>query len=179
MSLARCTWNLKPPFLNMKRSSLYLGGAIFLLLIFGHISTEAQPSQDPATLETIINKQDADHIFSLNRAGWEQYAQRMVHPAGWKMRLSRHDTGTTVMAFDQKTGIGLSIQPLYYGDDSQPGSLVVGSYYPPGSLRPFDPEMKKRLEQAATKDLGAKYVVSASYVKMPKFEGIELTVSLK
>lgn len=163
----------------MNKSLPYLGGAILQLLTFGHLSSEAQMSQNPATLETIINKQDADHIFSLNRAGWEEYAQRIVYPAGWQMRSSRPETGTTVMAFDSNTGMGLSIQPLYYGDDSHPGSLVIGSYYPLGSLRPFDGEMKRHFEQGAIKDLGAKYAVSATYVKMPKFEGIELTVSLK
>ena len=129
--------------------------------------------------ETIVNKEDADYIFSLNRAGWEAYAQRMVHPEGWKVRLSPHDTGTGVMAFDPQTGFGLSVQPFYDGNSGPPTILIVGSYYPLGSLPPFTDDFKKSLERDATKDLGPGYSVSASYTKMPPFEGIELMITKK
>ena len=36
---------------------------------------------------------------------WEAYAKRMIHPNGWKVRLSTYDTGTGVMSFDPNTGI--------------------------------------------------------------------------
>ena len=164
---------------NSQRLRLLAQVCLLLVLILGHNSAEGQPSQDTTMLETILNKQDTDHIFSLNRAGWEEYSRKLVYPTGWKMRLAPHDTGTSVMAFDSNTGLGLSIQPLYYGDESQPGGLVVGSYYPPGSLRPFDAESSGDIEQATINDLGAKYSVSASYGKLPKLEGVELTVSRK
>lgn len=127
----------------------------------------------------IINKQDADYIFGLNKAGWESYAQRMTHPAGWKVRLTHHDTGTGVMAFDPDTGMGLSIQPLYDSHDKPPRALIVGSYYPLGFLPAFTDDFKKSLEKEASADLGPAYTVSASYAKIASFEGIELIITKK
>ena len=135
------------------------------------LKTPSAPSS-----ERIINKQDADYIFSLNRPGWERYVQRMVHPDGWKVRFGHHETGTSVMAFDPNTGIGLSVQPLYNNDDSPPTFLIVGSYYPLGSLPAFTDDFKSNLEREAAKDLGPAYSVSASYSKMPPFESIELMI---
>lgn len=147
-------------------------GFVLLVLVLGYTSAEA--------LEKILNKEDADYIFTLNRASWEKYAHGMVHPAGWKARLAPHDTGTSVMSFDPKTSMGLSIQPLFYiGDDSPPGVLIVGSYYPLGFLPPFTDDFKRGLEQDAVSDLGPGYSVSATYSKMPPFEGIKLTVTKK
>lgn len=129
--------------------------------------------------EKIINKQDADHIFNLNRREWESYAKRMVHPDGWKVRLSSHDTGTGVTSLDPKTGLGLSIQPLYSDNKGPPTMLIVGSYYPLGFLPDFTDDFKKNLEKDASDDLGPAYLVTASYTKMPPFEVIELMVTRK
>lgn len=129
--------------------------------------------------EDIISKKDADYIFSLNLAGWEAYVKRMIHPDGWKVRLSPHDTGTGVMSFDPNSGFGLSIQPLYNGSEGPPTILIVGSYYPLGTLPEFTKDFKKSLENDALKDLGPNYSVSASYGKMPSFEAIELTIMRK
>ena len=126
--------------------------------------------------ETIISKQDADHIFSLTKPEWEAYAQKIVYPPNWKVALSPHDTGTGVMAFDTTTGYGLSIQPLYRDDHSPPDMLIVGSYYRAGTLSPFSDKLKKEIEEAAKKDLGPSYSVTATYVQLPPFEGVELTV---
>lgn len=127
----------------------------------------------------IINKQDADHIFSLNLGEWEAYAKRMVHPDGWKVRLSPHDTGTGVMSVDPKTGLGLSVQPLYIDTKGPPTMLIVRSYYPLGFLSNFTDDFKKNLEKDASDDLGPAYFVTASYTKMPPFEVIELMVTRK
>ena len=136
-------------------------------------------STPPPPSEKIINKQDADHIFSLNRREWETYAKRMVHPDGWKVRLSPHDTGTGVMSVDPKTGLRLSVQPLYSDNKGPPTMLIVGSYYPIGFLPNFTNDFKKILEKDASDDLGPAYSVTASYTKMPPFEVIELMVTRK
>jgi len=137
-----------------------------------------QSASSPAP-EIIINKQDADYIFSLNRGEWEAYAKRMVHPDGWKVRLSPHDTGTGVMSFDANTGLGLSVQPLYSDDKGPPTMLIVGSYYPLGFLPDFTDAFKISLEKDASDDLGPAYSVTASYTKIPTSEGIELMVTKK
>ena len=126
--------------------------------------------------ETIISKQDADRIFSMTKPEWETYAQKIRYPSDWEIRLSRHITGAGVMAFNPKTGYGLSVQPLYRDDKSPPEMLVVGSYYPAGVFPKFTETLKKGIEEEAKKDLGSNYSVTASYAKMPPFEGVELTV---
>ena len=108
---------------------------------------------------------------------WEAYAKRMVHPEGWRVRLSPHESGTGVMSYNPKTGVGLSIQPLYGNDTSPPGMLVVGSYFPAGTLPKFTDELKRRMEADAGRDLGPEYSVLARYSALaPSIEGIELTV---
>ena len=128
--------------------------------------------------ETIISKEDADYIFSLTRPQWEAYAQRMVHPEGWEQRLSPHDTGTSVMANDPKTGFGLSVQPLYNNETSPLNMLIVGSYFPLGTFSRFTDERKHEIAAAAKKDLGQKYEVSAIFAKRPPFEVVELMVTV-
>jgi hypothetical protein len=103
----------------------------------------------------------------------------MIHPAGWKVRLTHHDTGTVVMAFDPNTGMGLSIQPLYASHEKPPTALIVGSYYPPGFLPAFNDDFKSSLEKEAAADLGPAYTVSATHAKFASFEGIELTITKK
>lgn len=128
--------------------------------------------------EVIINKEDADLIFTLNRLQWEAYAKRFIHPGGWEIRLSSHDTGSAVMAYDAKNGMGLSIQPLYKDDTSPPDILIVGSYYPVGTLGRFPDELRKHMEAAAKKDLGSEYSASLNYKKItPSMEAIEIMVS--
>jgi hypothetical protein len=139
---------------------------------------EAQLSSSQ-TSDEILSKEDAEHIFSLTRNEWEFYAKNMVHPYGWQVQLGPHDTGTSVMAFDPNTGMGLSIQPLYYDNTAPPDSLVVGSYYPSGSLQTFSEELRQELEKEASRDLGPNYFVSASHTKFLNWEGVLFTVSKK
>ena len=80
------------------------------------------------------------------------------------------------MAFNTMTGYGLSIQPLYQDDHSPPDMLIVGSYYRADTLPPFTEKVKKEIEEAAKKDLGPSYSVTATYAQLPPFEGVELTV---
>ena len=127
--------------------------------------------------ERVINKQDADHIFSLMKPQWEAYVQKIVYPKGWKSQLSAHDSGTSVMAHDAKSSFGLLIQPLYNSETSPPVMLIVGSYSPLGTLPKFTDELKRNIEADAKKDLGVEYEITAKYADTPPFEGIELMVT--
>jgi hypothetical protein len=80
--------------------------------------------------ERIVNKQDADRIFGLNLAEWNRQAKQMIHPEGWEVRSNPLETGTAVMAFDQKTGWGHLVQPLFPDAEGPPEMLIIGSYYP-------------------------------------------------
>ena len=127
--------------------------------------------------ERIISKPDADMIFAFTRAEWESYVRQDAPPEGWTVRLLSHDTGTALTWFNQSTGIGASVQPLFKDEQSPPGMIVVGSYYPVGSMRITD-ELIKDIEQAARLDLGPTYSVSANHSKTPgtNVEGIDLIV---
>lgn len=133
----------------------------------------------PATVsaESIVNKSDADHIFSINLNAWNAYAAGMTHPDGWKVKLSNQDTGITVMAFSPTTGMGMSIQPLYKNDVEPPHQLIVGSFYPKGSLPPFSKDFRKKLESEAQKDLGRNYSIRAIRADISTWDGIELILT--
>ncbi len=129
-----------------------------------------------AFAEKIISKQDADHIFSLTRSGWEAYVKQITYPRGWKVGLSQHDTGTGIGAYDTATDFGLSIQPLYEDNDKPPIMLIVGNYYPLGILPDFTEDFRRQIEREAKNDLGAAYSVSARFSTTPSLEIIELTL---
>ena len=91
----------------------------------------------------------------------------MAHPEGWKVRLNPLETGTGIMAFDPKNGMGLGVQPLFNDRQNLPDMLIVGSYYPAGTFRKFSDQLKRDMEDAARSDLGPTYAVSISFRKMP------------
>ena len=129
--------------------------------------------------ENILSKADADNIFKMRRAEWEKAAPRYVLPNG-DVRLNPTSTGTVVAAFDKSTGYGLSIQPIYLDLNHGPYSLIVGCFYPAGTMKANFSEIQKSIETDSEKDLGASYKVSAEFVKVsPNIEEIELTVTLK
>jgi hypothetical protein len=134
-----------------------------------------------ATVERIISRQDADRIFSLNRDQWNDEAKQMVHPRGWKIRLSPAETGTVVSAFDPRTGRGMSIQPLFGDAKGPPVMLVVGSYYPAGSLHQFDENARRGMETSAGSDFGAGYSVRVTHTRRAppsrKFDVVETIIT--
>jgi hypothetical protein len=138
-------------------------------------------SVPPERRERVVNKQDADRIFAFNKAQWNVYAKQIGYPQDWKIRLNRLDTGTAVMAYDPKTGFGLSVQPLYPNDTDPPDMLVVGSYYPAGTFREFPESLRREIEREARADLGARYDVSVSFQRFSPFETaldvVEITIT--
>ena len=122
-----------------------------------------------ANQENIVNKQDTDRIFSFNRAQWESYARQVTHPPGWKVQLRPLETGTGLMALDLEKGMGLSVQPLFMDEESPPMTLIVGSYYPAGTLPTFSDDLRRQMEASASADLGTAYSVSISFKRMSPF----------
>lgn len=114
--------------------------------------------------EHIVNKQDADRIFGLNRSHWETEARQMVDPGGGKVQLSPIKTGTCAMIFDSQAGWGLAVQPFFRDKQNPPDKVVVGSYYPAGTFpADFTERLKRNVEAAARSDLGPTYSVSISF----------------
>lgn len=144
-----------------------------VLLIVGLLVTTG------ASAENVISKKDADSIFAMKRGKWEQTAPRYAYP-NWEMKLKKLDTGSMVAAFDNSNGYGLSIQPIYLDTKSFPLSLIVGSFYPKGTMTEDFATMQKQIEADAEKDLGQSYEVSAKYIVVsPNIEGVELTLTRK
>ena len=124
---------------------------------------------------TLISRHDADMIFSLTKPQWENKADQFIAP-GWTVRTGKLDKGTLVSMFQAATGMTVSIQPLFRGDDQPPAAVVVGNYYPIGILPPMTDERKKDMEATAQRDLAPDYNVSMSYGKLEQLETVELIV---
>ena len=132
-----------------------------------------------ASAENVISKKDADSIFAMKKGQWEQTAPRYAYP-NWEMKLKKLDTGSMVAAFDNTKGYGLSIQPIYLDAKSFPLSLIVGSFYPKGTMTEDFATIQKQIEADAMKDLGQSYEVSAKYlIVSPNIEELELTLTRK
>lgn len=131
--------------------------------------------------ERIVSKEDTDLIFGLTKSQWATYARQIAHPEGWQVRLNPLDTGLGVMAYDPKTGFGLSIQPLYANDDEPPMMLTVGSYYPEGTFPEFTESLKQQMAQGARDDLGVHYEVAVTFRRMTlsdrTLEVVEITIT--
>lgn len=130
--------------------------------------------------EDLVNKEDADYIFSLKRQEWEDYARAMVHPWGWEIRRLPFDTGTSIVAQDPGTNLGLVVQPFYSRDDAPPDRLIVGSFHPEGLLLPpkIDDDLRRDIEDRARKDLGPLYAVSVTITEFMGNPMIWFSISL-
>jgi len=135
----------------------------------------------PEGQERIVNKQDADRIFGLNRSQWEAEVTRLVRSQGWKVQPSSGDTGTGVIALDPKTGVGLAVQPSFRDAQGPPDTLVVGSYYPAGTFRRFSQQTRREMEAIAGSDLGPAYSLSVSFSTRvsppPGFDVVEVIIT--
>lgn len=127
--------------------------------------------------ESILSRAEADHIFTLDRAGWEVYAERIGVPAGWRVDLKPLDTGTKLVAADRMKGIVLSMQPFYDNDQDPPGMLIVGSNYPRGTYPELSDERKQDLETEVSMELGSAYSVLISFKETTLIEGFAIIVT--
>lgn len=132
-----------------------------------------------ALAENVISKQEADNIFTMLREKWEETAPLYAYP-NWKMKVKKIATGSMVAAFDNSKGYGLSIQPVYLAAKSLPVSLIVGSFYPKGTLSNDFSKVLNEIEADSERDLGYSYRVSAKYlIVSPNIEEVELTLTRK
>lgn len=127
--------------------------------------------------KTILSNVDIYKIWGLNLNEWKEYAQAMIHPDGWKTQFFPQDSGTVVMFFDNNSSMGLSVRPYYRDNSSPPFKLIVGSYYPKGTLPEFTDKFKKNLESNEAADLGPNYSVKATYTVLRLIEEIKLVIS--
>lgn len=149
--------------------------AYSIILAFGMVLLPQLATWSSAQ-ETIISKKDADYVFSLTKLQWERDSKKFFAP-GWIVKSAQYDTGTGVMGLDPSTGFGLSIQPLYVDDKSMPAVVIVGNYFPIGTLPPITDELQRNMESDARKDLGPDYTVKLKYQRQDKLDVIELSLT--
>ncbi len=146
----------------------YLLSLTFLCLFSGSVYGDEK--------ETIISKNDADSIFSLTMDEWNANSTKIFHPLGWAIKVIPLETGNGIASFDEKTQMGLMVQPFFSDRTNPPMMLLVHTFYPDGFLPEFTDEIKKSIEEAAQKDLGSGYSITFSYKGMPPLKGVEMTI---
>ena len=127
-------------------------------------------------MEQIISKQEVDHLFSLTKPQWQTESVKFVAlvAPGSVGKTAEYTSGNLLAAYDPSTGIGRFIQPLYPNEKEPPFLVIVGFYYPPGSLPPMTAELQKDIEMQVQTELGGDYSVQLRYSKTEDHESIEL-----
>jgi len=129
--------------------------------------------------EQIISKEDADNILSMDKEAWEEYVREVEAPTGWKQNLSPMESGTAIMSFNQDMGYGVSIKPFFDNQTKMPDMLIVGHYYPDGSLQDDAEKLINSVRKKAELDLGDHYLVDVVLTNTPPLEGVELHLNKK
>jgi len=124
-------------------------------------------------MEQIISKQEVDHLFSLTKSQWQTESVKFVAPSSVG-KTTESTSGNLVAAYDPSTGIGRFTQPLYPNENEPPALVIMGFYYPPGSLPPMTAELQKDIETQVQTELGDDYSVQLRYSKTEDHECIEL-----
>ena len=130
--------------------------------------------------DQIVSKADTDHIFGLDRAGWEEYVELMRFPEGWRAQRMPLDTGTSIAAFDSVNGFGLGVQPLFGDSQGPPDMLIVSSWYLKDVVQFTDLQIAE-MESQVQADLGTRYSVTARLSDgpmSPSFISVEFLISL-
>jgi hypothetical protein len=127
-------------------------------------------------LKTFANKTVADHIFAMNKIGWESHAREWVTQKGWKIRIDPSENGSSVLEHNPATGIELIIRPYYDNAIDPPEALFVEIHYPFDKAPKLTAEFKNDLEYEARRNLKPEYSVSATYATSPSSVEIELII---
>lgn len=127
--------------------------------------------------EKLLRKSDVDLAFSLTKLGWEKAAATIAYP-GWGIRTAKHETGVSFMAYNPSNGVGLSIQPLFIDEATEPTMVIVESQFPLGMLPPMNDNLEKEMEATAQKELGAAYHVELlAHAVRDELESVEFLIT--
>jgi len=127
-----------------------------------------------SSAEQIISKDDADNIFNMDKETWETYVWEVEAPTGWKQSLRSMESGTAIMSFNQDMEYGVSIKPFFDDNTKTPDMLIVGSYYPNGSLKDDTEKLINSVRKKAESDFSSSYIVDVVLTNTPPLEGVEL-----
>lgn len=88
----------------MSKPSHYV---LWLLLVISLCQTAPLQGQD----KILLDKKDADYVFSLTRPEWEAAAKKFFR-SGWNFRVIKLESGSGVLGTDPATGIALLFNPF-------------------------------------------------------------------
>jgi len=163
-------------FLRKKRGDDEGGRRVKKIFVFHILSFLRSGPTCLLAKETLISKSDADYIFALKRPQWEEYIKQLIHPMGWKVNIYSLDTGSVMGAFDLKTDMGLTVQPLFRNNYSLPEMIIVEGWYPKNTTTITD-EPKRGIENESKKDLRPEYHIKLNHKKEPKWDIIEILIT--
>ena len=126
--------------------------------------------------DVLLSKADVDRVFSFNKKQWSEAAGQMMSPI-WNVRVHEHDSGAEIIGFDPDSGIGLSVMPFFRDDSRPPDMVIVGNYFPFGTLPPMTDVLKREMEIVASKEIGAAYSLTVKYEVTDKFQVIEFLIT--
>jgi hypothetical protein len=143
-------------------------------LVLASLTLYAQESD--LNEKQIINKQNADKIFSMNKGEWEKYVREISAPQGWAIQLGYMESGTNIMFINKNEWYGLSVHPMFIDEKQPPDVLFVNSYYTLGTLPENIEELKQHVKQGVEADLGASYSVEVVLEKLSEYVGVKLII---
>jgi hypothetical protein len=123
-----------------------------------------------------LDKAEVDRVFSYNKTQWTEAASLMAAP-GWTHRITEHQTGVQVIAFNPSTGCGISIQPLFNDDRRPPQMVIVGSYVPVGMMPPVTEELKAGIKAQAQEEIGPAYSLEMNHQTFQNMERFEFLIT--
>jgi hypothetical protein len=131
--------------------------------------------------DNYIDKRQIDYVFTLDIDGWEEYIKKMeqlFNKVGWSTRR-KHDTRGSVILINNPDGSSFSIQPLFSETvSSKLFILIIGTYYPKGSIPIESKNFKSDLQSMVEEELGKSYKVKIDYLDFtPKVNLIEFIIS--
>ncbi len=126
--------------------------------------------------DQIVNKDEVDLFYKMDRQDWESYVKQVSAPDGHQIRFKKMPTGTSYVV-SYPSGMHLSVQPLYNNKDTLE-ALLIGSYYPKDIGFSFDEEFRQDIEKQTQQELGSHYTVKADILDMGSdHRGVEFWVT--
>jgi len=114
-----------------------------------------------------IHKEQIDHYFTLDNEGWELEMKEMesiFNKDGWTFTKVPSET-VTVYFCNAQNGMGVSYQALFLENDpSKLFNLIIGTYYPKGSLPFEDENFRSELISKCKEELGDSYKLEVSFL---------------
>jgi len=164
----------------------YVNGYIWSAIgfVIGYLSANTGhtfPLLESINQDNYIHKEQIDHIFTLDIKGWEEHIKDMeptLNTDGWSSVKNPCETGSIFIS-NNPDGTACSVQPLFgETDSSNPNILIIGTYYPKGSI-PFENEnFRSNLKFKCEEELGEFYRLEVSFLDFtPEMNLIEFTVS--